>query len=242
MKRAGRSKTYWSCVLLPALAASWFAIPHRNPATVASDRLNLQWWKERHELLVAKSNGHAQVAFLGDSITQFWEREGKETWDKKIAPLGAANLGFSGDSSEHVLWHIENGELTGLKPKVVVLLVGTNNLTRGATPKEAAEGVKSVVNALASKLPESKILVLGLLPREGSADDEKRVEVEETNALFKDLANNKTVFFKDLSKAFVWPDGTLRSALFWDYLHPTEEGYEVFARALVPELKKLLAD
>src|SRR5258708_25934265 len=130
-------------------------------------------WITRHRgfVEIAKKGG-IEVLFLGDSITDFWrsedkQRGGKAIWNANFAPLRAANFGVSADRTQHVLWRIENGELDGLKPKVVVLMIGTNNASLKRddvmphnTAAEAVEGVTAVVKELRAKLPDSKILLL----------------------------------------------------------------------------------
>src|SRR5688500_9435865 len=94
------------------------------------------WWQSRHRNCVELTRAAAfDVAFVGDSITQGWEGAGKAAWDEHFAPLRSANFGFSGDRTEHVLWRLASGEIVGAKPKVVVVMIGTNNLGAN-TPQE----------------------------------------------------------------------------------------------------------
>src|SRR5262245_13075156 len=119
-------------------------------------------WVKRHEALLARAKqGNVDVLFLGDSITQGWQGAGKEAWKEHIAPLHAANFGISGDRTEHVLWRITTGkELAGIHPKVVVLMIGTNNMGSN-TAAEIADGVKAIVHELRHERPKAKILLLG---------------------------------------------------------------------------------
>lgn len=212
-----------------------------NPALSPQPRPD-KWWTERHaqkkELTQA---GGVEVVFLGDSITQGWEGAGKPVWEKYFAPLKASNFGFSGDRTEHVLWRLANGEIIGLHPKAIVIMIGTNNVGHGSSnPAQTAEGVKAIVKVLREKEPEAKILLLGIFPRDEKPDGALRKKVEEATALFKDIADDKAVFFKDIGKVFLEADGTLSKEIMPDFLHLSEEGYRRWAEAIAPDLAGLL--
>ncbi|MEO6569304.1 MAG: GDSL-type esterase/lipase family protein, partial [Opitutaceae bacterium] len=171
---------------------------------------------------------------------------GKALWDEHFAPLRAANFGISADRTQHVLWRIQNGELEGIKPRVVVLMIGTNNTglerdntTRRNTVAETAEGVTAVAKALRSKLPETKILLLAIFPR-GEVGSLNRTEVQEVNAVIAKLHDGKFVHFLDITQKFLWPDGTLPKDIMPDLLHPSEIGYAIWAAAIKAPLAELL--
>lgn len=204
-------------------------------------------WMKRHEgfVEIARAGG-VDVLFLGDSITDFWRTAGKALWEEHFAPLHAANFGISADRTQHVLWRIQHGELAGIKPRVVVLLIGTNNtgLERGSTTRrntvaEAAEGVTAVVNGLRAALPETKILLLAIFPR-GEKDSPERAEVREVNALIAKLEDGKFVRYLDIGPKFLWPDGTLPKDFMPDLLHPSEIGYAIWAAAIKAPLAEML--
>ena len=127
-------------------------------------------WQNLHRgFLDRTGQGNVSVVFLGDSITQGWTGGGKALWDTRYAPLGAVDYGIGGDSTRQVLWRLGHGELDGLSPKLVVLLVGTNNLYgdfNAGTDDEIAAGIARIVGTLRTKLPRTRILLLGLLPRQ----------------------------------------------------------------------------
>jgi lysophospholipase L1-like esterase len=206
-------------------------------------RLGEAWWAERHKAAVAATQrGGIEVAFLGDSITQGWEGAGKAAWDRTFAPLGAANFGFSGDRTEHVLWRLENGELVGAKPKVVVVMIGTNNLGHGSSDAgQTAQGVRAVCDCLLRASPKTKVLLLAILPRALTADDRLRTATIEASSGFARRADGRAVFFEDTGGAFVRPDGTLKTVLMPDLLHLSPEGYEVWAKAIERPLRRILA-
>ncbi len=225
--------------LVPAMTIQ--EIP-RHVATIPAHRLGEAWWKERHDACVGLTQkGNVDLVFLGDSITQGWESTGRATWDAKFAPLRAANFGFSGDRTEHVLWRLENGEIVGLKPKVVVLMIGTNNFGHGTSnAAQTADGVRAIVAKLLAGLPGAKILLLGVFPRGAAADDPMRLAAAQATAGFQGLHDGKRVHFKDVGRHFVRIDGTLRSTLMPDLLHLTADAYAIWAKAIEPKVRSLM--
>lgn len=197
----------------------------------------------RHESFNEVSKkGEAQLVFLGDSITQGWEGGGKEAWAKAWEPLKPANFGISGDRTEHVLWRLENGNYDGLKPKLTVLMIGTNNTGHHMDPvAETFAGIKAIVEKLRSKQPQMKVLILGIFPRGEKPDDAMRVRNEGVNALLPKLTDGQSVFFLDIGKAFLQPDGTLSRDIMPDFLHLSPKGYDLWVTALEPKVRELLA-
>jgi lysophospholipase L1-like esterase len=227
-----------SVLMLPA------AIPAQEPARSVAltpvPRLAEPWWVQRHEKCVATTKaGGVDLAFLGDSITQGWENQ--PAWATHFAPLKPANFGFSGDRTEHVLWRLANGELVGLKPKVIVVMIGTNNIGhRSSTPAETAEGVKAIVRTLREKIPAAKILLLGIFPRDEKPDGPMRQQVAAATALFKDVADGKSVHFLDIGKSLLEPDGTASKEIMPDFLHLSQLGYDRWAAAIAPKVAELM--
>jgi lysophospholipase L1-like esterase len=213
----------------PAKSVALTPVPRAEPG-----------WVHRHEKYVATTKaGGVDLAFLGDSITQGWE--GQPAWDKHFAPLKAANFGISGDHTEHVLWRLTHGELVGLTPKVIVIMIGTNNLGHGtANPAETAAGVKAIVALLRTKIPSAKILLLGIFPRDPKPDGRMRQQVAEATSLFKNVADGKMVHFLDIGKSFLEPDGTISSVIMPDFLHLSQKGYERWAEAIGPKIAELM--
>jgi lysophospholipase L1-like esterase len=203
-------------------------------------------WVKRHKGFVAEAQkGGIDILFMGDSITDFWRNRGSNVWNQYYAPRHAANFGISADRTEHVLWRLDNGELDGIKPKVVVLMIGTNNtgkerngVPRNNTP-HVIEGVQAVVNDLRAKLPDSKILLLGIFPR-GTLDDPQRAQVAVINTVIAKLDDGKMVRFLDIGPKFLEADGTLSTDIMPDLLHPSERGYQIWADAMNPTLDEML--
>lgn len=187
--------------------------------------------------------GKARLVFLGDSITEGWETSGKEAWKKYFEPYEAANFGISGDRTEHVLWRLEHGNLDGLKPRLVVILIGTNNTGhRQDKSEDTAAGVKAIVEQVRKKCPESKILLLAIFPRSEKPDDPPRKLNDGANAIIKRLADDKTIFYKDIGAVFLEKDGTLKRDLMPDWLHPNRKGYEAWAEAIKDDVAKLMKE
>ena len=203
-------------------------------------------WERRHEGFVAiAKQGGVDVLFMGDSITDFWRNRGSNVWNQFYAPRHPANFGISGDRTEHVLWRIDHGELDGIKPKVVVLMIGTNNTGKEKNGKlrntvpEVIAGVTAVVNDIRTHLPDSKILLLGIFPR-GNLDDLQRSQVALINTVIAKLDDGKMVKYLDIGPNFLETDGTLPKSIMPDLLHPNEHGYQIWAEAMEPTLAGML--
>ena len=210
-------------------------------------------WVKRHEEFVAiAKQGGVDVLFLGDSITDFWRRDdkrsgGKKIWDAQFAPLKAANFGISGDRTQHVLWRLQNGELDGYQAKAAVVMIGTNNTgfepdktTPRSTPAETSAGVAEIIRTLRTKQPQAKILLLAIFPRGEKPDHPQRLQIAEINAAIAKLADGKNVHFLDINAKFLAADGTLPKEIMPDFLHPVDQGYELWAAAIKEPLAKLM--
>lgn len=186
------------------------------------------------------TNGKVGVLFVGDSITDGWRRNGKQTFEKTYGPLDALNIGIGGDRTQHVLWRLEHGEVEGIKPKVAVLMIGTNNLGSN-TNDEIVAGVAKIVAALREKLPESKVLLLAIFPRGAAADDPARGRIKAINAQLATLDDGgKTVRYLDIGDKFLAEGGTLPKDVMPDALHPNEKGYQIWAESMAPTLAEMM--
>jgi lysophospholipase L1-like esterase len=233
------------------MAVALFAVsafPHSAVEPVPRDD---KTWKERQELLnrrVLEAGEKAQVIFIGDSITQGWEEgqefwtTGKDVWAKFYTHRNAVNLGIGGDRTQHVLWRLDHGNLTGLKPKVAVLMIGTNNMTPEATcVSQVTDGVTAIVKKLREKLPGTKVLLLAILPR-GENPSPLRGNVLQVNEIIQKLADNRNIFWIDFGEKLVNSDGTISQVLMPDYLHLSAKGYQIWAESIEAELSTLLGD
>ena len=192
---------------------------------------------------VAKTN-EFDILFDGDSITDLWNVEqdnfgnpgGKNVFKKYFSDVKVANFGVSGDTTQGVLWGLQNGEGQGHKPKAVMLMLGTNN-TGSNSGAEIAEGIGAVVLELRKDFPDAKIMLLAIFPRGSSPNDPNRRKCEEANKIIAKLHDGKYVFFTDINSKFLKADGGLIGFRTTDNLHPTDEGYEIWASAVASTLK-----
>jgi len=214
------------------VAGPWIATP-RPWGTAA--------WLAQHDAFIARAQqGNVDVLFIGDSITAFFVTRAPDVWNGEIAPLGnVVNFGIEGDRTQFVLWRVQNGELDGTDARVVVLMIGTNNLAT-ATPENVARGISAIVGVIRTKLPNAVIVLNALLPR-SMPDDPVRAKLADVNARIAVLADGTHVRWLDAGPEFLAPDGTIQPGLMRDKLHPTAAGYDVWAGALRPVLTELLA-
>jgi lysophospholipase L1-like esterase len=225
------------CLAALALAAPVFAGSTTEPVPREHEG-----WIKRHESFNSRvKQGNVDLIMIGDSITHGWEGAGKEAWAEYYANRNAVNLGISGDRTEHVLWRLQHGNIDGISPKAAVIMIGTNNHADN-TPAEIAEGVKAIVSLLREKLPEMKILLLAIFPRDVEPDSPKRRTVAEASALFKDAADGEMVHFLDIGQHFLDAEGILPKEIMKDALHPDAAGYAIWAAAMEPKLRELLGE
>jgi lysophospholipase L1-like esterase len=198
-------------------------------------------WMNRHERYVARAKqGNVNVLFLGDSITQGWEGNGKQVWKERYEPLHAANFGIGGDRTQHVLWRLRAGkELEGIHPKVVVLMIGTNN-TGSNSPEDIAAGVTAIVQELSTQRPDAKLLLLGVFPRSPKTGDKIRDKIKDINERIAKLDDGKLVRYLDIGDKFLEKDGSLTKEIMPDYLHLSPKGYTIWADAIQPSLDEML--
>lgn len=186
------------------------------------------------------SKGKVDLVFIGDSITSGWESRGPQVWDQFYGKRNAVNLGIGGDRTQHVIWRLNNGNIKGISPKAAVVMIGTNN-SRDNTSEQIAEGVTVIINQLRSKLPETKVLLLGIFPR-GASDDKRRRVNEKANAIFSKLADGEHIHYLDIGNEFMNNEGVLTRGMMPDQLHLNEQGYVIWAEAIESKLSKLLGE
>lgn len=197
------------------------------------------WWIPRHEAKIAKRKvmGDVDLLMIGDSITHGWEDAGKDVWAKSFGHIASLNLGFSGDRTEHVIWRLQNGAIDDIAPKAAVVMIGTNNTGHRQEPAEhTAAGVERILQEIRMRLPETKILLLGIFPRGVNAEQPMRTQNDAINAILKGFADGDGTRYLDLSPLFVDDEGNLRMELMPDRLHPNAAGYQVWADAMAEPL------
>ncbi|HEY6085671.1 MAG TPA: GDSL-type esterase/lipase family protein [Nitrospira sp.] len=181
------------------------------------------------------------LLFIGDSITQGWMDDGRRVWDIYYGRRSAVNLGFNKDCTEHVLWRLTHGEIQGIAPRLIVLMIGTNNTgIRQDSPQSTAEGVQTILATLRAALPDSKILLLAIFPRGALADHLLRRLNAAINDRIKAYADNRHIFFLDIGRSFLDAQGSLSRDLMPDELHPNERGYQVWAEGMEKRVNTLL--
>ena len=193
--------------------------------------------KLHQEKLREAKNNKVDFVMIGDSITHSWSK-----YPRVFEGSNLLNLGFPGDRTQNVLWRIENGALDRISPKIVTLLIGTNNMhdTKKAYPADKPEdiftGIKAIVTEVRTRLPKSKLVIFSVFPRKPGSENERAKAV---NEMLPQLADGKFVSHIDLNRFFTKENGQQDKTLYnKDLLHLNEQGYFVWAKVLKPMLKK----
>ena len=201
---------------------------------------------ERHdEFLEIAKQGDIDCLLMGDSITDWWRRAGLAIYEANFGSLKCANFGIAGDRTQGVLWRFANGELDGYSPKLMMLMIGTNNLSGrrspANTPEEISMGVAAIVTRFRARFPEAKVLLLGVFPRGAEPTAQYREPIGRINSIIATLDDGEYVHYMDIGDHFLEPDGSISTEVMADALHPTERGYEIWADAVMPTFTELLA-
>jgi beta-glucosidase len=202
------------------------------------------WLKHHEDRTRWCTEKKVDLLMIGDSIVFGWSRVGQKVWDEFYGKRNAVNIGSSGDRTYHMLWHFQNGGLDGMKehnPKVVVMMIGTNN--RGIPELhgyDTAYGILALLKELHAKLPESKILLMPIFPRGDTPEDPGRKRNDEINRVIQTYVDDKTVHWLDIGHVFLDDKGNLNRGLMPDGLHPNEEGYRVWGKAMEPTISRFL--
>ena len=208
-------------------------------------------WPRRHAAAVAlMREARPEIVMLGDSIMHFWggdpsgegiggRRTAPEVWDRFFSGRRVVNLGYGWDRTENVLWRLRHGEFEGVSPKVVVLMIGTNNVTLN-TPDEIAAGVAAICDEVHQRSPTTRILLLGIFPR-GEKPNADRATVDAVNQRISHFEGRAgVVTYLDIGAQFLAADRSIDKAIMYDFLHPTPKGYEIWTAAMGPVLTRLL--
>ena len=185
---------------------------------------------------------HIDVLFLGDSITEGWiaPTRGLKLFQEHYGPLNGAAFGVGSDHSQNVLWRITHGEVDGLSPKVIVLLIGANQVGSKYTVGNVVDGVATIISTLHRQLPQTKVLVLGVFPEEPSPGDNFYQKIRDINAGLAKLDNGNNVRFLDFGDKLLGPGGKETLELMNDGTHLTPKGYEIWIREMDPLLMEML--
>lgn len=263
----------WVGLLLSQVALA--ADPPKHSAVTPAPRKEA-WWTSYHEAINKRAKqGDVDLLFIGDSITQGWaspaptkpaikKADAKETkpakkepaapewvfnevWKKHYGSRKAMNAGIGGDRTQHVLWRLDHGNIDGLHPKVVVLMIGTNNSNgNDNTAQEIGDGIGAIVKKLREKLPETKILLLAIFPR---TDKKTHAEVTaqraknaQASAIASKVADGKMVHYMDIGPKFVDKNDQISRDVMYDLLHLTPRGYQIWADAIEGKVSELLGE
>jgi lysophospholipase L1-like esterase len=225
--------------------------PETNTALVPVPKLeqdSYDWYGRHAEVLKIKDRIAPEIVMIGDSITHFWagppecpNQRGPKAWKDLFGQRRVLNLGFGWDRTQNVLWRLDHGEFQGLHPRWVVINIGTNNFSgtshaRASSPSEVAAAIRAILIRIRSKSPESRIIVMGVLPRGPKATDPFRAKIAELNRLLPEVCMAPGITFLDVGRHFLRPDGDLPQELMSDFCHPTEQGYAIWAAGLRPLL------
>ena len=199
-------------------------------------------WMKRHESFNARvKEGNVDLLFIGDSITQGWEGAGKAAWSEKYGKRNAVNLGIGGDRTQHVLWRLDNGNIDGIKPKLAVLMIGTNNSGQN-TSEQIAEGITAIVTKLRDKLPETKVLILAVFPRGADGTNKNRMVNEGANQIVAKLADGKNIEYLDIGPKFLDDKGGLSKEVMPDLLHLNPASYQTWADSIEPHVARMMGE
>ncbi len=233
------------CSLLIAFGLNIVALAD-DPSIGATKRGNASFFEKHAAFLKRAAAGPAGVVFIGDSITQGWGKV-PEIWEKAWGKYQPANFGIGGDRTQHVIWRIEEGELDKVSPKVVVLMIGTNN-TMDDSAKDIAKANRKIVGMIEKALPETNILLLAVFPRgprtmRGNVDDPWEMRMEKIDTINADMAkldNGRSIRFLDLGPKFTSADGTITHAIMPDQLHLSPAGYQIWVEGMAPLLTEMM--
>ncbi|WP_460515093.1 GDSL-type esterase/lipase family protein [Cyclobacterium sediminis] len=212
------------------------------------------WWERHKDVLSIKDTLDPEIVLIGNSITHFWGGDfpplnnadgtsrvanGPHSWEATFQNRRVLNLGFGWDRTQNVLWRLNNGELDGLSPKLVIIHIGTNNTSetenaRKNTASEILEGIAAIYYSVRFKTPNAKIVLMEIMPREEMPNNSRRLLINETNQLLKQFAKDNGITLLDISSKMLNSDGILTKAFTLDFCHPNEAGYQIWGEALQP--------
>jgi len=236
-------------------------LQRENTAIIPVSKLeddNYDWWDRHAEVLRIKNSINPDIVLIGNSITHFWGGEpklkyadgkprkpnGTQTWNLAFSNHRVLNLGFGWDRTQNVLWRLNNGELDGIHPRLVIIHMGTNNTSetknaRKNTAPEIVEGISEICKKVRLKIPEAKLVLMAIMPMEQFPDHPRRQLINETNRLLKIYTHEQNITIVDIGPEMLTPDGILSKDIASDFCHPTEKGYQIWANAIQPFVNEL---
>ena len=216
------------------------------PATVVpATRLGAKhrrgdWWADRmlqKRNQIVASKGEIDLVFFGDSITHNWEGAGKAKLAELSKTYSILDIGYGGDQTQHLVWRGLNGELDGYKAKCIMLMIGTNN-ARSYKPEDVAKGIRRILDVIAEKQPQAKVLLLPIFMRGEGPGNKLRCNNEAVNAIIKGYADGDKVIWVDFNAKWLDKNGDTKW-IMPDRLHPNAAGYTIWTDAVLPHFKAI---
>jgi len=233
---ASAAPSFSSNTIAPNISANTAIIPTPRPSSVQDPKKTEKWLQRFQNTLRTseKSNAAspAQVIFDGDSITDFWRNRAPVLWKQYEDKYHAINFAVSGDSTEQVLYRLENGQAKGMRPKLVFLMIGHNNIMNNS-PEQICEGVAAIIKKYQAVCPDSVIILQATFPSK-EPRSKWRTSIEALDKLLPNLAQKDKVIYVDFGEKFLSPDGTISKDVMPDGTHPAEKGYQIWAAAIQP--------
>ena len=204
-------------------------------------------WQTRHAAVIEFNRTHQpEIVLIGDSICHYWGGQpvapkawASDVWQRTFAGMSVENLGFGWDRTENVLWRINHGELNGISPKLIIIVIGTNN-TGINSADDIADGIEAVCVRAHEVQPRAKILLLGILPRRDEVPPRPVITDRVNQLLQARLGKISWIDYRDFGPAFRKPDGSVNAALFADGVHPNHTGYEVLGNLIHEQIVQIL--
>lgn len=227
-------------LIVMLLVSVTFPARAENSATKPAPGGGERWFQRHQRMCDRAKQGNVDLVFIGDSIVGNWAYDGEPVWNHYYEKRHGLNLGISGDRTEQVLWRLDHGNLEGISPKLAIVMIGQNNGPFN-TAEEIAAGVTAIVQKIQAKTPNTKILLLGIFYR-GEKPNPEQKKLDQTNAIIAKLADDKQIFFMNVNKIFLLPDGTISKELMEDFEHPTEKGFQRWAESIELKVAQLMGE
>jgi len=198
-------------------------------------------WLETHDRMRRNAlQKQPAIAWWGDSITAGWLNEGRAAWDREFVSKNIMNFGIGGDSVQTVRWRVRDAKVgENFSPRLVVLMIGINNLFRIQSPADIADGMATLLKEFRTRLPRAKVLMFGVLPARHNHRDGLRQRIKDLNQRYKKLADGKRVHFADVGAAVLESNGSISPKLSTDGTHFLAPGYERLAAVMAPKIRRL---
>ena len=243
---------YWHALFTLLLLLGTTSAQTKVPADQPSPRTDQNSMTAHQELLDKARKGHIKIYFLGDSITRRWGTSDEQykhflaNWRQNFFGWDAANFGWGGDTTQNILWRLNNGELDNVKPRIIVLLAGTNNVGNKSPQgdddprvEDITRGIKAILKVCREKAPKATIVLMGIFPR----NDNIAVMpvINQINASIVKFADGKNIRFVNINDKLADKEGRLFEGMTVpDKLHLDLKAYQIWADALKPIFTKVL--